>query len=78
MEMVDKYILSMIITAPFLGVALIIFTPSYYSKVIKWITAITALITLILSIYVCIYYNSTIGGFQFIAEYKWLEIPGIR
>jgi len=77
MEIVDKYILSMIITAPFLGATLVIFTPSYYSNIIKLITATTAFTTLILSIYVCVYYDSTVGGFQFISEYNWLENIGI-
>ena len=78
METFDSYVLTMLMVAPFVGTAVLLLIPSYRRGPIKWVSAVTAAVTLALSIYVFAAYDYAAGGFQFGREYAWLGKFGVN
>ncbi len=70
-------VLSLILLAPFLGALLTMFQPKEAYYRVRIIPAIAAGITLILSIYLLLKYDRSIGGFQFIEHYPLIPQLGI-
>ena len=77
METFDRYILTLILAAPIVGAAILVFTPGYRSQPAKWVSAVVAVATLALTIYVFLAYDHNAGGYQFQRQYPWLDSLGI-
>jgi len=71
-------ILSMIFLAPILGVLLILFTSEDDHETIKMIAVIVTSISLVLSLYVFLAYDRSVGGLQFVEKVSWVKEFGIN
>ena len=69
--------LSAILLSCLVGLLMILFLPEERNKQIKWVSALFSGITLILSIYLFISYDKTLGGLQFVEKYTWVQSLGI-
>jgi NADH-quinone oxidoreductase subunit M len=75
--MSESSILSAIILSPVVGLLLILLIPREQKYTIKVVSALSALVTVILSGMVWRSYDSAVGGFQFVQEIPWVENFGI-
>jgi NADH:ubiquinone oxidoreductase subunit 4 (subunit M) len=69
--------LSAILLTCLAGLLVILFLPEERNKQIKWVSALFSGITLILSTYLFISYDKTLGGLQFVEKYAWVQSLGI-
>ena len=69
--------LSAILLSCLAGLLVILFLPEERGRQIKWVGALFSGITLILSIYLFIFYDKTLGGLQFVEKYDWVQSLGI-
>ena len=69
--------LSAILLSCLAGLLVILFLPEERDKQIKWVSALFSGIALILSIYLFISYDKTLGGLQFVEKYAWVQSLGI-
>lgn len=72
------HILLLILLAPITGAVLMIFVPKENSKAIKAIAALSAAISLILSVLAYVNYDSAKGGLQFLEHYNWVPQYGMN
>lgn len=72
-----SHILFIIMLAPIIGAAALLFVPEQKDKAIKTISAVAAVIALVLSFVVYLNYDSQIGGMQFTEQYTWVKDYGI-
>jgi NADH-quinone oxidoreductase subunit M len=69
--------LSAILLSCVIGLFVILFLPETRSQQIKWVSAIFSGLTLILSTYLFLAYDQSLGGLQFVEKYTWVESLGI-
>jgi NADH-quinone oxidoreductase subunit M len=69
--------LTAILLSCILGLLIIIFTPEDRTSQIKWVSAVFSGITLILSVYLFVAYDKSLGGLQFVEKVPWVESLGI-
>jgi NADH-quinone oxidoreductase subunit M len=74
---VDSYLLISLIGIPFVGAILVAFLPRDRHLEIKGLSTAVVLLTLVLSIYPFLKYDTDLGGYQFIREFAWLDSLGI-
>ncbi len=77
METLDRYVLTVLLGAPLVGAAILVFIPGYRPQPAKWVSAAVGLVLLALSIYVFVAYDFDAGGYQFVHQYRWLDSLGI-
>ncbi|MFQ5825868.1 MAG: NuoM family protein [Dehalococcoidia bacterium] len=70
-------ILSAILLLPFLGALVIALIPATRGLAIKLVAAGVASCSLLLSLYVFLNYDHSLGGYQFLERYQWLPGVGI-
>lgn len=73
----DFPILSAIMLAPGIGVLVILFLPHENKMAVKWVSLISAGISLALTLYLYVAYNITAGGLQFVERVLWVKSLGI-
>lgn len=66
-------ILTYLLTIPFAGAVLILFLPKENVKLIKGSGFVVSLATFILSVFLYQAFDESIGGFQFVQQYVWIE-----
>jgi NADH-quinone oxidoreductase subunit M len=71
-------ILSLTLFMPILGAIVIMALPADRHKTIKYIAAGSTFLSLILSLWVCLNYDQTAGGMQFIENIPWIADLGVR
>ena len=71
-------ILTLILLAPILGIAIILFIPAAREKEIKLTAAAVTFISLALSIAAFLTYDKGTGGLQFLETYSWIPAFGIN
>jgi len=59
------------------GLLAILFTPAHRIREIKWISAVFSGITMLVSIYIFLAYDKSLGGFQFVEKLEWVPMLGI-
>ena len=59
------------------GLFVILIIPEEHKAQIKWVSAVSSGITLILSIYLFFAYDKGQGGLQFVEKFRWVESIGI-
>jgi len=69
--------LTLLLLTPVVGLVLILLTPEKYSQGIKRIALAASSFMLFLSLLLCIAYDQSSGGFQFIEFYSWIPSVGI-
>ena len=69
--------LSAILLSCVVGLLVILFLPETRDRQIKWVSALFSGLTLILSTYLFISYDKTLGGLQFVEKYAWVQSLGI-
>ena len=73
-----KYILPLIITLPILGVFILLFVP-YSDKIkLKSVALNISCLTFILSLCLWVFFNKSIGSFQFVEKFFWISILNIN
>ncbi len=75
--MIDDYLLSIILFAPFVGATLLFFVSNQQRDLVKGITVAFSAISLLFSIYLLYHFDTAKGGFQFVQERVWSEALGI-
>ncbi|WP_028307350.1 complex I subunit 4 family protein [Desulfitibacter alkalitolerans] len=71
-------VLSIIMLAPVVGALVILLIPEKEEKLIKITAAISASVSLILSIAIFVLYDKSIGGMQFVESIPWVDYLGIN
>ncbi|MBS3969683.1 MAG: NADH-quinone oxidoreductase subunit M [Clostridia bacterium] len=71
-------VLSVIMLAPVVGALVILLIPEKEEKLIKITAAISASVSLILSIAIFVLYDKSIGGMQFVESIPWVDYLGIN
>ena len=77
MELSGFPYLTTILLSCVVGLLVILFIPESRSKQIKWISAISSGLTLIISLYLFIAYDKSQGGLQFVEKVTWVQSLGI-
>jgi len=77
MELTGFPYLSAILLSCLAGLLVILFLPETRGKQIKWVSALFSGLTLILSTYLFISYDKSLGGLQFVEKYVWVQSLGI-
>ena len=74
--MLDSHVLGLTILLPFAGAFVVAFTPAHRSHLVRVVAVVVAVLSLALSLYIFLGYNHELGGYQFRADYQWLESLG--
>lgn len=69
--------LSAIMLAPGVGLFIMLFLPHENKTAVKWIAMLSALTSLVLTLYVYAAYDRAAGGLQFVEKEIWVESLGI-
>jgi NADH-quinone oxidoreductase subunit M len=69
--------LSAIMLAPGVGLLIMLFLPHENKTAVKWISMLSALTSLVLTLYVYVAYDRAAGGLQFVEKEIWVESLGI-
>ncbi|MGD9017658.1 MAG: NADH-quinone oxidoreductase subunit M [Desulfobacterales bacterium] len=77
MAYADIPFLSILLLSCVVGLLAILFTPAENTKAIKWISALCSGITLVVSAYLFIAYDRSLGGLQYVERVPWIESMGI-
>ena len=67
-----KNIISYILILPLLGIFLIIIIPSWNKNLLKKVSLLFSFITFILSLFLWIWFNKSVGNFQFVEKITWI------
>jgi len=73
----DFPFLSAIMLAPGAGVLVILFLPPESNRAVRWVSLISAGISLALTLYIFIAYDAAAGGLQFVERSLWVKSLGI-
>ncbi|MCI0441107.1 MAG: NADH-quinone oxidoreductase subunit M, partial [Chloroflexi bacterium] len=79
MDTFDSYALFIIIALPMIGAGVLMATPGYRQRAIRWTAAAFALAVMLLSFYVFLTYYVRFRdepGLHFFRSWRWLELPG--
>jgi NADH-quinone oxidoreductase subunit M len=77
MEYTGFPFLTAILLSCIAGLFVILVLPEQRKTEIKWVSAIFSGITLIISLYLFVAYDKSLGGLQFVEKYRWVESIGI-
>ena len=77
MELSGFPYLTTILLSCVVGLLVILFIPESRSKEIKWISAISSGLTLVISLYLFVAYDKSQGGLQFVEKITWVQSLGI-
>jgi len=69
--------LSLILIACVVGLLLVVLLPGDRKAAIKWVSAASGGMTLLVSIYLFFAYDKALGGFQFVEQAEWIPAFGI-
>jgi NADH-quinone oxidoreductase subunit M len=75
--MADLPVLSTILLCPVGALVLVLLTPARAAHVVRWVSALSALLASVLSIQLWRTYDTVLGGFQFIEIIPWVAEVGI-
>jgi NADH-quinone oxidoreductase subunit M len=73
----EHHLVSIILFAPFVGVALLLFIPNERPMLVRGVAAAAGLIPMLVSFYLLYAYNAAAGGYQFTEQYIWSKDLGI-
>jgi proton-translocating NADH-quinone oxidoreductase chain M len=71
-------ILNYLLLLPVTGIVLLLLSPSWNTKILKFIALITSSITFILSILLWIWFDKSTGNFQFVDKILWIPNMNIN
>ena len=77
MDTFDSYVLMALVAIPFVWGVLLAFLPRERLHHIRLTSAAVALVVAALTAYVFLAYDSSLGGYQLIQEFKWLDSLGV-
>jgi NADH-quinone oxidoreductase subunit M len=77
MEMAGFPFLTMLLLSCLVGLLVILFIPAERKVLIRWVCAIFSGISLLLSIYLFVAYDRSLGGLQFVEKVLWVKSPQI-
>jgi NADH-quinone oxidoreductase subunit M len=77
MEYANFPYLTTILLSCVVGLLVILFIPQGRPTTIKWVSAVFSGLTLVLSIYLFFAFDKSMGGYQFVEKYLWVESLGI-
>ena len=69
--------LSAILLSCVAGLLVILFVPARHKELIKWISAIFSGLPMVLSAYLFLAYDKSLGGLQFVEQLQWVPSLGI-
>src|SRR6056297_1831451 len=69
--------LSLILIVCAAALLLVLILPSGRRQAIKWVSAASGAVTLLISIYLFAAYDRALGGFQFVEQIEWIPSLGI-
>lgn len=72
-----EYALLIILFAPFLGAAALVFIPRREELLVRMTAAVSSGIALLASFYIFFAYDTTKGGYQFVQRFSWSDELGI-
>ncbi len=72
-----EYALLIILFAPFLGAAALVFIPRREELLVRMTAAVSSGIALLASFYIFFAYDPTKGGYQFVQRFSWSDELGI-
>ncbi len=75
--MIDDYLLSIILFAPFLGASILFFIPNTQKDVVRSIAAFFSGISLLASLFLFYRFDISQGGYQFMSRTVWSDTLGI-
>jgi len=75
---VNDWSLFTLIALPLASGIVLMFVPSRLYGLIRWYASVVAGISCLIAVYTFISYDQNIGGLQFVREYEWLPILGIK
>lgn len=75
-DTLDSITLFSLIVLPLAGALTLMLIPGKNERLVRWASTFFATVVLILSIYLFIGFDQSVGGFQYQNTYKWLAIPG--
>ena len=75
MDNLDQALLFLTILVPLGGAGLIMFMPSQRPKDVWYFAIFVSAIALVLSMLVFARYDYSVGGYQFLRTYEWLDAP---
>ena len=76
MNGLDSYALLLIVALPMAGAGLLVLIPGSQVMAIRRFSLAIAVVTMLLSLYVFLAFDHSVGGMQFERTWNWLEIPG--
>ena len=71
-------LLSYILFLPLLGSILLSIFPSYNKLLLKQFTLAISCLTFLLSLVVWVFFNKSIGTFQFVSKFFWIPILNLN
>ena len=71
-------LLSVIMFLPLIGALIIAVLPRGNRMGVRWVAITTTGLSLLLSIYMTISYDTSVGGYQFIEQVPWVETLGVQ
>jgi len=77
MEFANFPYLTAILLSCIVGLLVILFIPEERKMLIKWVSLVSAGITMVLSIYLFLAYDKAKGGLQFVEKVLWVKSMGI-
>lgn len=72
----DSIALLFLILLPLAGALTLMLIPGRNERFVRWVSTFYATVVLILTIYLFIGFDQSVGGFQYQNTYKWLAVPG--
>ncbi len=76
-EVINPFILSLIVFVPLGGALLLMILPRR-ERDIRWATLIIAVLTFLLSLHLPIHFDYANPGFQFSVDHQWITVPNIH
>lgn len=73
----NSLVLTLIILVPAVGAGILAVLPRH-DRMLKWFALIVALLTLLLSVYLPVQFDSSAPGFQFEVDTQWMASPNIH
>ncbi|MBW1981014.1 MAG: NADH-quinone oxidoreductase subunit M [Deltaproteobacteria bacterium] len=77
MEFANFPYLTAILLSCVIGLLVILFIPEERQMLIKWVSLIASAVTVVISLYLFVAYNKTLGGLQFVEKVLWVKSLGI-
>ncbi|MEK7874234.1 MAG: NADH-quinone oxidoreductase subunit M [Chloroflexota bacterium] len=75
---IQQHALTLSVALPFAGLLALVLIPSERRTVIKAVAAVVGGLSILLSLYIFLAYDHTLGGFQFQETYPWISSLGVQ